>query len=112
MNVRDTIERARDAMTVKRVFGEAYERDGIAVIPVAKVWGGAGGGEGTDASGSEKGSGVGFGLIARPAGVYVIRDGEVRWRPAIDANRVIAGVLGILALLALGRALRRRSPDS
>jgi uncharacterized spore protein YtfJ len=41
---------AADALTVRRVYGEAYERGGATVIPVARVWGasgtGAGGGEG------------------------------------------------------------------
>ena len=29
------LDRAGDALTAKRVFGEPYERDGVAVIPVA-----------------------------------------------------------------------------
>lgn len=40
---------ARDTFTVRRVFGEAYERDGVLVVPVARVTGvtgsGAAGGE-------------------------------------------------------------------
>jgi uncharacterized spore protein YtfJ len=39
-----------DTLTVRRVYGEPYERGGVTVIPVARVWGahgtGAGGGEG------------------------------------------------------------------
>jgi hypothetical protein len=50
--------------------------------------------------------GSGFGIAARPAGAYVIRGDEVKWLPAVDANRVIAGVSG-LAALALLVALRR-----
>ncbi|UJP41874.1 hypothetical protein [Cellulomonas palmilytica] len=41
---------ANETFTVRRVFGEAYERDGVTVIPVARVWAatglGAGDGEG------------------------------------------------------------------
>ncbi len=41
---------ANETFTVRRVFGEAYERDGVTVIPVAKLWAatgmGAGDGEG------------------------------------------------------------------
>ncbi len=50
-NVIDTIKGTRDALTVQRVFGDAYELDGIQVIPVARIAGGAGGGagEGQDA---------------------------------------------------------------
>jgi uncharacterized spore protein YtfJ len=34
----------RDAVTVKRVFGEPYQKNGVTVIPAAKVMGGGGGG--------------------------------------------------------------------
>lgn len=33
------IDAARDALSVRRVFGEAYQRDGVLVIPVARVCG-------------------------------------------------------------------------
>ena len=32
----------------------------------------------------------GFGLAGRPAGAWVIRDGEVTWKPAIDVTRLAA----------------------
>jgi uncharacterized spore protein YtfJ len=96
----------RDAITVKRVYGDPYEKDGVTVIPAAKVMGGGGGGEGEAPEGQGKGTGSGFGIAARPAGAYVIRGDDVRWLPAVDANRVIAGVFG-LAALALLVALRR-----
>ncbi|OLT50548.1 hypothetical protein [Cellulosimicrobium sp. CUA-896] len=38
---------ARDTLSVRRVFGESYERDGTLVIPVATVWGGTGSGWGS-----------------------------------------------------------------
>jgi len=44
MNVDEMLAGARDAMTVKRVYGDPIERDGIMVIPAAKVAGGGGGG--------------------------------------------------------------------
>jgi uncharacterized spore protein YtfJ len=44
MEVQDVIAQARDALTVKRVFGEPYEKDGVTIIPAATVQGGAGGG--------------------------------------------------------------------
>ena len=37
-------------MSVHRVFGEPYEKDGATIIPVAKVAGGAGGGSGDPGS--------------------------------------------------------------
>ena len=74
------------------------------MIPVAKVsGGGGGGGKRADESGG------GFGLSARPAGVFVVRDGDARWRPAIDVNRVIFGgqLVAVIAILTLGPVLRR-----
>jgi hypothetical protein len=65
------IERARDVLTVRRVFGDPIERDGVTVIPAANVRGGGGGGGGEGPNG--QGSGGGFGVSATPAGAYVIR---------------------------------------
>jgi uncharacterized spore protein YtfJ len=103
-----------DVLTVKRVFGEAYQVDGLTVIPVAKLngGGGGGGGEGTgpDQTGAGTGGGMGFGARARPVGVYVIKDGEVTWRPAVDVVPIILGVqaLVVAAVLSLRRSLSRR----
>jgi len=36
MEVQDVIAQARDTMTVKRVFGEPYEKDGVTIIPAAR----------------------------------------------------------------------------
>jgi uncharacterized spore protein YtfJ len=110
MTLADQVATLREAMTVSRVFGEAYERDGVTVVPVASVRGGAGGGGGKKADTGEEGEGGGFGLIARPAGVYVIKDGAVSWQPAVDVNRIVAtGVAGwVLAVWLISRAVRRR----
>jgi uncharacterized spore protein YtfJ len=110
----DRLGAVHDALEVKKVFGEAYELDGVTVIPVATVQGGGGGGggEGTtpDAEGSGSGGGLGFGVKIRAIGVYEVRDGVVTWRPAVDVMRVILGgqFLGLVALLILGRWLRSR----
>jgi uncharacterized spore protein YtfJ len=103
------IERGRDAIAARRVFGEPIERSGVTVVPAATVRGGGGGGGGGDESGS--GAGTGYGLAGRPVGAYVIGDGEVRWEPAIDRTRVIVGsqILVAAALLLLAVVLRRRS---
>jgi uncharacterized spore protein YtfJ len=44
MKVGEVLSSARDTFTVKRVYGEPYEKDGLTVIPAAVVRGGAGGG--------------------------------------------------------------------
>jgi uncharacterized spore protein YtfJ len=109
MNMEEILSGARDAMTVRRVFGEPYERDGVTVIPVASVAGGGGGGGGKDAEGAE-GTGGGYGIRARPVGAYVIRDGVVRWEPSLDLNRIILGgqILGLITLLVVRGIVKRR----
>ena len=37
MNVQELLSQARDVMTVRRVFGEPIEREGVTIIPVANV---------------------------------------------------------------------------
>jgi uncharacterized spore protein YtfJ len=104
MDVQEAISKARDAITVKRVYGAPYERDGITVIPAASVAGGAGGGSGEDPTSKAVGGGTGFGLSGRAVGAFVIQDGDVRWQPAFDATRIAQLALvaaGLLALLVL-----------
>jgi len=43
MTFDDMIANATDAVTVKRVFGEPFEKGGITFIPTARVMGGRGG---------------------------------------------------------------------
>lgn len=100
MDVEEVIAGARDALTVRRVFGEPYERDGVTIIPAAVVRGGGGGGSGEGPKG-EKGGGTGFGLSARPVGAYVFREGDWQWRPAVDVTRVILGAQIVLAVVWL-----------
>jgi uncharacterized spore protein YtfJ len=114
-SVTDTIKGTRDALSVKRVFGDVYELDGIQVIPVARVAGGAGGGggegESADDDSSGSGFGSGFGMHVRALGVYEVRDGHAVWKPAVDVNRVIRGgqvLAGIAALCVTVVALIRR----
>jgi uncharacterized spore protein YtfJ len=109
MKVEEIVGGAKDALSVKRVFGEPYERDGITIIPVAAFGGGAGGGGGEGPEpGVGGGSGGGFGLRAKPAGAYVIRNGAVEWRPALDVNRIIsASAAVVIAFLFCVRGILR-----
>jgi uncharacterized spore protein YtfJ len=117
MDVQSVIEGARDAITVRRVFGEPFDKDGVTVIPAARVMGGGGGGDGSAGTqeegpgGAASGSGTGFGLVARPVGAFVLRDGEVTWRPAIDVNRIILGaqVVAVVAFLTIRSIARSRA---
>jgi uncharacterized spore protein YtfJ len=111
MDVQQMMEQARDMLTVRRVFGEPLEKDGITVIPAARVQGGGGGGGGQGPEGTGGGSGGGFGLNARPVGAFVIRAGQVSWQPALDVNRIVLGaeVVAVVALLTLRAAVKARA---
>ena len=111
MDIQQVLAEARDTITVRRVFGEPFERDGVTVIPAARVQGGGGGGTGEQPGGQGTGSGGGFGVIARPVGVFVIRGGEVTWRPAIDVTRIVVGaqLVAVAALLTIRAVAKARS---
>ncbi len=108
-----SITGTRDALSVGRAFGDAYVVDGVTVIPVAKVAGGAGGGGGEGANDEGEaggGFGTGFGLGVSPVGVYEVRDGDVEWKPIVDVNKlakggqVLAGIIAVcLTLMVLSR---------
>jgi len=115
MEVQELISGVRDVISVKRVYGEPYEKNGLTVIPAATVRGGAGGGIG-EHGGEETGKGGGYGLQARPSGAWIVEDGTVTWKPAIDVNRIVLGgqLVALAAIFATGRILtahaRRHHP--
>ena len=111
MDVERMLSEARDALTVKRVFGEPFDKDGVTVIPAARVQGGGGGGGGEGPGGEGSGSGGGFGLIARPVGAYVIRGQQVSWQPALDVNRILVGaqIVALVGLLTIRTIIKVRS---
>jgi uncharacterized spore protein YtfJ len=108
MNVDEMLTGVRDAITVKRVYGDPIEKNGITLIPAAKLSGGAGGG-----GDQENNGGGGFGLRARPVGAYIIRGNEVTWEPAVDVTRmatlgIVAGIVSLLVLRSIVKVLARR----
>jgi uncharacterized spore protein YtfJ len=110
MNIAEVVGSVKDSVTVKRVFAEPYEKNGVTVIPAALVSGGGGGGSGHDEKGGE-GEGGGFGVKGRPAGAYVVRGNDVEWRPAVDPNRMVAvlGLVVVAYLLSRPRLARARA---
>jgi uncharacterized spore protein YtfJ len=107
MTIDELISKVRESLHARVVYAEPVEKDGLTVIPAAVVLGGGGGGSGRVGDARE-GDGGGFGLVARPAGAFVIQNGTVRWQPALDVTRLIgAGVLAVVALT--GRRRRRRA---
>ena len=97
----------KESIVIERVFGAPVEREGVTRIPVAWSVGAAGGGGGTGPT-DEGGSGGGFVSVSFPSGVYVIKDGTVRWRPIIDPNTLIKAAVGVLTLIVRMRLARRR----
>jgi uncharacterized spore protein YtfJ len=123
MALRELVGATTEAANVKRVFGQPIEREGMTVIPVASVRGGFGGGEagamaprpakGGEAEAKPAGWGGGGAWSATPVGVYVIKDGELGWQPAVDNNRAIligclTGIVALLVLRSIARSAVKR----
>ncbi|WBL37178.1 spore germination protein GerW family protein [Tepidiforma flava] len=99
------------------VFGDPVDRDGVTVVPVAKVrWGfGGGAGRGIDGDGDDgdigEGSGAGGGVMASPVGYIEIQDGQATFHrikdPASLVPVILAGaVAGWLTFRGLAKLLR------
>ncbi len=103
MDPQQLLVNAQDTLTARRVFGDPIQVDGATIIPVARIGGGGGGGNRADQAGA------GFGLAAKPAGVFVVKDGRAAWRPAVDVNRIVLGgqIVMMTALLTIGRPIVR-----
>ena len=118
MDLRELTKGVREAMSVRQVFGEPVERDGVTVIPAATVIGGGGGGggegvqrpsKGDGEAESQEGSGAGFGFggVMWPAGAFEIKEDRVTWRPAIDLTRVLLMALALAIAVVRARGRRR-----
>ena len=84
MNLRDAGQLLNVDRDAGRVYGQPYETaDGTTVVPVV-----------------------------RPVGVFVVKDGEAKWLPAVDATRVaLMGILvGLVSATLAGVAMVRRPP--
>jgi uncharacterized spore protein YtfJ len=126
-------ERIGGKASVRAVFGEPIERDGITVIPVAKVRWGFGGGAGRgpiamgpgiegraapeapmsgDPSQSGAGSGAGGGVTADPIGYLEIGPDGANFRPITPVMPspgflLAAGITAMLVLRGLAGLIRR-----
>ena len=111
MDVQETLSSVREGISANQVYGQPFERDGVVVLPAARVrgFGGGGGGEGSQPEkGTGSGSGLGFGIDARPVGAYLIKDGTLEWKPAVDATRIALRAQAALILVLLLLLRRRR----
>jgi uncharacterized spore protein YtfJ len=124
-----------DNLSVRRAFGEAYEKNGMLIIPVAIVAGGGGGGTGHNRRGDPAAgpdsppdaadpadpahdrtpqdsgrteAGGGFGGLVLPSGAYVVNGDQVRWVPAVDVTITVLASLTLVRLLARTWTRQRR----
>jgi len=117
----ELMQEANTSIGAKRVFADPYEKNGITVIPAARIVGGLGGGEGegpaAEGGGSAarpSGMGGGFGIAGGPAGAYVIKGDSVSWLPAIDVNRLMLGfqIVMIVFFLSVRSIAKARAKAS
>lgn len=101
--------------TTHTVFGEPIERDGVTVIPVAKVRWGVGGGSGVGANQNThregEGEGGGGGMMATPVGYIEIAGGQAQFRRIVDPAAMwpvllVGGIAGWLVLRAFRSIFR------
>jgi uncharacterized spore protein YtfJ len=105
--------------SAKAVFSEPIERDGVTVIPVAKVRWAFGGGSGRgrklkkgDVSGQGSGGGGGGGMHVAPLGYIEIKDGETKYKPICDPTSLVpiviaSGITGWILLRAMRKLIRK-----
>jgi uncharacterized spore protein YtfJ len=92
------------------VYSEPIEKNGVTIVPVAKVRWGFGGGGGSK-QGKEHGSGGGGGMRVTPVGFIELKDGQSEFKPIRDASSfvpaiVAGGAMGFLLLRALRKLIR------
>ncbi len=108
------VERVAEKMgmhaSAKAVYAEPVERDGVTIIPVAKVRWGFGGGSGRKSG--ERGKGGGGGMQATPLGYIEMKDGETEFKSIHDPISLVpiiavGGFAGWVLLRALRKLFRR-----
>jgi uncharacterized spore protein YtfJ len=106
----DLLERLGQAIggraKASTVFGEPVDREGITVIPVARMRFAFGGGGGGGTRGGDDGSGGGGGgaAIVKPVGYIEVRQGSAQFRRISGASDLLAlAVSASLAALTVRR---------
>ena len=103
MKLQDALDSIVPDSSAARVYGQPYETaDGVTVLPVARVRGRTRPGvKDTDLR-----------LSARPVGIFVIKDGEATWVPALDSTRIalVGALTGLIAATFGTLAMVRRPP--
>jgi hypothetical protein len=103
MKLRDALDTIVADPAASRVYGQPYETaDGVTIVPVAKV-------RGRTRPGTEEAD---LRLNAKPVGVFVIKNGEASWVPAVDATRIalMGELIGLVSATLATLAMVRRPP--
>jgi hypothetical protein len=112
-SVLDKLGVVKDAMTVSRVFGESYQstESPLSRLPrCERRWGRWWRRKRTGRGRHRHRRGARIRRDRSALGVYIVKDGEVSWQPAIDVLRIVVGgqLLALAAILALRRRHKRR----
>jgi hypothetical protein len=103
VKLRDALDSIVPDLAAAQVYGQPYETvDGVTILPVARVRGKTKPGT-ADAD---------VRLSAKPVGVFVIKDGEATWVPAVDQTRIalFGELIGLVAATLATAAMVRRPP--
>lgn len=94
--------------SVSAAFGDPIERQGVTIIPVAKVGFGFGAGIGRGRKPTEtgEGGGGGGGASATPLGYIEIKDGVAEFKPIRDAVRDVGFPLALVLAVSAPRMIR------
>lgn len=106
--IESILENFSDAASVEAVYGKPVKQGDILVIPAAEVMTfmgfGIGSGSGMDpttqAGGSGGGGGGGGRVLARPAAVIIIENGQVRVEPVVDVTKIALGMFTAVGFVA------------
>jgi hypothetical protein len=101
MKLQDALDAISTDGRPAQVYSQPYQTgDGATIIAVSKI------------RGKVRPSGDEVAVRARPIGVFVVRGGDVKWEPAVDATPIaLIGVLtGLVAATLATVAMVRRPP--
>jgi uncharacterized spore protein YtfJ len=106
--IESVLEKFNSAASVEAVYGKPVKQGDIVVIPAAEVMSfmgfGIGSGSGMDpatqAGGGGGGGGGGGRVLARPAAVIVIENGQVRVEPVVDVTKIALGMFTAVGFVA------------
>jgi hypothetical protein len=105
VKLRDALEAISTNGQPAQVFSQPIQTaDGATIIVVSKVRG--------KFRPSQDGPHQEIVVRAKPVGVFVIRGGDVKWEPAVDATRValMGELIGLVAATLATAAMVRRPP--